>query len=243
MNRKPFFRPVAIAGICALSLVALATTGPGRDAIEAVTRSLAERRAEAARELLVSGLVDLEHAFETIGQAIDPSVVAVATSRVVTGRDDEPPATVEEFLRRHLEGRIPPQSRTERGLGSGVVVNTNGHIVTNNHVVERADDLVVFLSDGRRLKATVVGTDPRTDLAVIKVEATDLVPARFGNSDEVKVGQWVAAFGSPFGLQRSMTAASSAPPDGVTSALRTSTTSSRPTLPSIVATPEARSST
>jgi putative serine protease PepD len=97
---------------------------------------------------------------------------------------------------------------TGSGEGSGVVLSKDGYILTNNHVVEsaRSDSVTVTLSDGKKVKAKVVGTDPKTDLGVVKAEATtDLVPAKFANSDQVKVGDTVLAIGSPLGLQGSVT--------------------------------------
>ncbi len=92
------------------------------------------------------------------------------------------------------------------GVGSGVIVSSDGYVLTNNHVVEEADELQVELSDGRVFKAEVVGTDSRTDLAVLKINASGLSPARLGNSSKMEVGDWVIAIGSPFGLEQSVTA-------------------------------------
>lgn len=92
------------------------------------------------------------------------------------------------------------------GSGSGVIYSENGYIVTNNHVVEGASELEVTLSDNRKFKATLVGTDKRTDLAVIKIDATGLIPAEVGNSDEVRIGEWALAVGNPFNLTSTVTA-------------------------------------
>src|SRR5690606_37206043 len=91
------------------------------------------------------------------------------------------------------------------GLGSGVIVSEDGYIITNNHVVERADALRVRLSDGREVDASVVGADPATDIAVIRIEAGGLTPARFGDSEALQVGEWVVAVGSPFAVDKSLT--------------------------------------
>ena len=101
-------------------------------------------------------------------------------------------------------GMPTPQPRI--GEGSGVIIREDGYIVTNNHVVDEATDITVTLDDDREYPATVVGTDPETDLAVIKIDANGLVPVAFGNSDNVEVGEWVIAMGSPFGLQHTVTA-------------------------------------
>ena len=92
-----------------------------------------------------------------------------------------------------------------QGTGSGVIVTEDGYILTNNHVVGNASDITVTLNDGRVLKAQRVGTDPKSDLAVIRIKADRLVAAHFGDSDRLKVGDWVLAFGSPFGLSQTMT--------------------------------------
>jgi serine protease Do len=93
-----------------------------------------------------------------------------------------------------------------RGLGSGFLVNSDGYILTNSHVVENASKITVGLKDHRILDAMVLGTDPKTDLAVLKIRISNLPVLRFAPSDDVKVGDWVAAFGSPFGLEQTMTA-------------------------------------
>ncbi|MCL2882922.1 MAG: trypsin-like peptidase domain-containing protein, partial [Coriobacteriia bacterium] len=105
----------------------------------------------------------------------------------------------------------------EVGLGSGVILTADGYILTNYHVVEGADQLMVRISDDQQLQATVVGTDPSSDLAVVKVDATGLTPIEVADSDSVRVGQWVMALGSPFGLDKSVST-------GVVSALFRSTT-------------------
>lgn len=92
------------------------------------------------------------------------------------------------------------------GTGSGVIIDAQGHIVTNNHVIKDADELEVSLTDGRTFKATVIGTDPTTDLAVIKIKAENLPYLKFYNSDNVKVGEWVLAVGNPFNLNSTVTA-------------------------------------
>jgi serine protease Do len=97
-------------------------------------------------------------------------------------------------------GGMPEQEFKQHGLGSGVIISKEGYILTNEHVVDNADKLTVKLSDGREFKAKIVGTDPRSDLAIIKIDAKDLPVAELGNSDEVKIGQWVLAIGNPFGF-------------------------------------------
>ncbi len=118
----------------------------------------------------------------------------------------------EEFLRRHHQGGsdapLPsvPQRRTN-SLGSGFVINSAGIIITNNHVIADADDVTVIFDDGRKLKAQIVGKDPKVDVAVLRVKADKPLKAvKFGDSDKVRVGDWVMAVGNPFGLGGSVTA-------------------------------------
>tara|TARA_B100000497_G_scaffold125686_1_gene162689 strand:+ start:313 stop:1437 length:1125 start_codon:yes stop_codon:yes gene_type:complete len=98
------------------------------------------------------------------------------------------------------------RKRPQAGTGSGVIISEDGYIVTNNHVVGFADNIIVSLSDGREVNAKKIGTDPGSDLAVIKIEADDLSYLKFGNSDHVKVGEWVVAVGNPFNLESTVTA-------------------------------------
>lgn len=92
------------------------------------------------------------------------------------------------------------------GTGSGVIISKDGYIVTNNHVVDKASNITITLYDKREFKAKVIGTDPTTDLALVKIDANNLTPINFGNSDNVKVGQWVIAVGNPYGLNSTVTA-------------------------------------
>ncbi|MCZ6799729.1 MAG: DegQ family serine endoprotease [Nitrospirae bacterium] len=111
-----------------------------------------------------------------------------------------------KFFGEEFEHRFrPPQNRRDQGLGSGVIVQSDGYIVTNNHVVEQADQLMVLLGDNRKMKATLVGTDPKTDLAVIKIDASGLPTLPWGNSSELQVGEMVLAVGNPFGLNQTVT--------------------------------------
>lgn len=99
-----------------------------------------------------------------------------------------------------------PQTREQRAGGSGVIISADGYIVTNNHVVEDATKLKVKLNDGRLFDAELVGTDPTTDIALIKIDSEDLPTLPFGNSDDLRLGEWVLAIGSPFDLQSTITA-------------------------------------
>ena len=119
-------------------------------------------------------------------------------------RDEE----LNDFFERFFppEGSRPAPFQRPRSLGSGFVLDSDGYILTNNHVVEDADEIIVRFIDRRELVAELIGSDPRSDLALIKVAADDLPFVRLGNSDQLKVGEWVLAIGAPFGFDYSVTA-------------------------------------
>ena len=135
--------------------------------------------------------------------AVNPAVVNIATHSTVAVRN---PLLDDPFFRRFFNVPDSRRYRRTRSAGSGVVSDAeNGYIVTNNHVVARADNIDITLSDGRVLEAELVGTDPAVDLAVLKVPAEDLVEIQFGNSDALQVGDFVVAIGNPFGLNQTVT--------------------------------------
>jgi serine protease Do len=155
---------------------------------------------------------ELSTAFEYSADAVRPSVVSIQATKHMKpaaqfqwgqGGEDMFPFN-DRFLRHFFEG-LPQQNLTQEALGSGVIVDKSGHILTNNHVVNGADELTVKLHDGRELAAKVIGRDPASDLAVIKVNADDLRPAELGDSSELHVGEWVLAVGDPFGLSDTIT--------------------------------------
>ncbi len=111
----------------------------------------------------------------------------------------------ERFFGHMNPGRQPQQQYRQEGQGSGFIISSDGYILTNNHVVGDADEITVKLNDGRELKAKVVGTDPHTDVAVIKVDADNLHALPVGDSDSLEVGEWVMAVGNPFGLTQTVT--------------------------------------
>jgi serine protease DegQ len=131
-----------------------------------------------------------------------PSVVNVYTSKEVRQRR---PMLDDPILRRFFPGLNEDQIRRATSLGSGVIVSTEGYVLTNNHVIEDADDIQLVLSDGRRLHARVRGSDPESDLAVLKADGTNLPAITFGKLDSVQVGDTVLAIGSPFGFGNSVT--------------------------------------
>ena len=143
----------------------------------------------------------LSQAFTAVARRITPAVVNISSTRVERSRNVGMPG----FMQRMFpELMVPDQMVTS--LGSGVVLRPDGHIVTNYHVIEGAQEITVTLADGREFAATVVGQDPFTDLAVIHIAASGLAYAEFGDSDRLEVGEWVVAVGSPLGLPQTVTA-------------------------------------
>jgi len=137
---------------------------------------------------------------------VSPAVVTVRAEKKVTA--DQSQQQIPEELRKFFGNQLPQGKQgpqIERGLGSGVIVESNGVILTNNHVVEGASQLKVDLPDKRSFDAKVIGTDPASDLAVIKIEATGLPTVPVGDSDKVRVGDVVLAFGNPLGLRQTVT--------------------------------------
>ena len=148
----------------------------------------------------------LSEAFRSVAELMRPSVVSIDTKQTIQmRRRGLPPGFPREF-EDFFGSPGSPRGRERTGMGSGVIVRSDGYILTNNHVVEEADELTVELFDGRKIPGTIVGTDPSTDLAVVKIDEPGLQPARFGSSDEIQVGDWVLAIGSPFGLDQTVTA-------------------------------------
>lgn len=164
---------------------------------------------------------DLSSAFRNVSDLMRPSVVSVRSTKkgqVIQGRSGSLRGLPPEFRRFFEENgqgfggpdfgdgggsmRTPDQS----GIGSGVIVRSDGYILTNNHVIEGADELVVQLSDNSEFPAEIVGTDPDTDLAVLKIDAGKLQAAPLGDSESIQVGDWVLAIGSPFELEQTVTA-------------------------------------
>jgi serine protease Do len=152
--------------------------------------------------------------FADLAEELTPAVVSISTETFVSGSGDGLPGVPEgspfdEFFQEFFDryGGEVPQESMPISLGSGFIVDAEGYVVTNNHVIEAADKIVVVLDDGTELEATLVGTDPKTDIALLKVEADHLLPfVGFGDSDVVRVGDWALAIGNPFGFGSSVTA-------------------------------------
>lgn len=151
-----------------------------------------------------------------IAERLSPAVVNISTSQTVTGGSGVPIPELpenspfkeffDEFFKNQQRDGSLPAPRKVSSLGSGFIIDPSGLIVTNNHVIDEADDIEVTLPDGTNLKAKLIGKDAKTDLALLKVESKTALPhVRFGDSDRMRVGDWVIAIGNPFGLGGSVT--------------------------------------
>jgi serine protease Do len=172
---------------------------------------------------LIAPAEQLSKAFREVAKSVKPSVVSikslverrnVAQRGGMRGFPQGLPPEIERFLgpgfglpdMQPEEELAGPEGMVQLGLGSGVIVRQDGYILTNNHVVANATELEVYLSDDTKYVAKVIGTDPRTDLAVLKIDATGLIATPVGDSSKVEVGDWAIAIGSPFGLAQTVTA-------------------------------------
>ena len=177
--------------------------------------------AQPTTPAVVRGLPDFTDLVEQVG----PSVVNIRTLEKAAPRDvqgNEPDAEMQEFFRRFFGVPMPtpntprqqrpnrtpsqPEEAQPKGVGSGFILSSDGYVITNAHVVEGADQVVVTLTDKREFKARIVGSDKRTDVAVVKIQATGLPAVKIGDVSRLKVGEWVMAIGSPFGLDNTVTA-------------------------------------
>ncbi|MBW2229553.1 MAG: Do family serine endopeptidase, partial [Deltaproteobacteria bacterium] len=143
--------------------------------------------------------------FADLAERVSPAVVNIRTTQTVTGFPGMPPQ-FEEYFGFPFEGHGGRPHKRE-GAGSGFVISGDGYIVTNNHVIENMDEIIVAFKDGSELSATVVGRDPKTDIALIKVDPeNELIAIALGDSEAIRPGDWVVAIGNPFGLEHTVTA-------------------------------------
>jgi serine protease Do len=158
---------------------------------------------------------ELSVVFQHVAKALRPSVVGISTKsnpkdmgvrrfQMPEGFGNNP--LFKEFEEQFRQFDVPMQTPARQGLGSGIVIGENGHILTNYHVIKGADEIQVTLSDDSTHDASVVGYDSETDLAVLKIEKSNLQAIHWGDSDSMAVGEWVVAIGSPFGLSQTVTA-------------------------------------
>lgn len=191
---------LTIGFIAGIAFVAVTGSSPRRDV--QVTMGTHQSRA----------LLDqFSAAFEGAAAKVNKSVVAIFSTQVTkvespfAGNDPFGGMFGDNFFK-HFFNMPRDQKQTVHALGSGVIISKDGYILTNNHVVEHADKLTVTLENKKKYTAKVIGTDPQSDVAVIKIDADDLPAASLANSDSVRIGQWVIAVGNPFGLMHTVTA-------------------------------------
>lgn len=153
--------------------------------------ALAQSSSDQATAAELASARGLSRVFQSVAKRLDQSVVNITQFS-------------EQYVRRTMWDR-PERALLQSGLGSGVIISKDGYILTNHHVVSGAEQLKVRLADGRELEGKVVGSDELTDIAVVKIDGPDLVPAEFADSDKLEVGEWVVAIGSPFGFSSTVT--------------------------------------
>ncbi len=145
--------------------------------------------------------------FTSLVEKASPAVVNIRTTRTVDNRSrDFDGQDVPEIFRRFFRDMPDRQQIPRPGAGSGFIIDGDGYILTNNHVVQDADEIIVALSDRREREAVIVGADPLSDLALLKIDAEDLPTVQVGSSEDLRAGEWVIAIGSPFGFEHSVTA-------------------------------------
>ena len=190
------------------------------------TQTIARRSTTSARMVVMAGLVAVmtmaqglattvkaaPDSFADLAEQVSPAVVNITTSTMVevnTGPGPQVPegSPFEDFFRQFQNPNGPQQPRRSSALGSGFVISEDGFVVTNNHVIENADEIMIEFTSGKNLAAEVIGTDPKTDIALLKVEAEEPLPfVPFGDSDTARVGDWVLAVGNPLGQGFSVSA-------------------------------------
>lgn len=206
MNKTKAFLLGSVLVIC----TSAATSGAMYHYMQRQNNSAGTRQATEEGYSMPVGYTPVAHrAIETdFTQAAESTVNAVVSIRTTTVAAQSSGGFNDPFLEFFFgQGRgMQPQPQPRSGLGSGVIISADGYIVTNNHVVKGADKLEVTLNDKRSFNGRIIGSDPNTDLALVKIEATDLPIVQFGNSDDLKIGEWVLAVGNPFGLTSTVTA-------------------------------------
>lgn len=210
---RAWSRRFVVLALCAVGLLGYAL---GTGVLRTAQFARAAQEVDATRQELAT-VQDLARVYKLVGKVVEPSVVKIDVHKTLTNAPKE-----EELLKRFFPDRdgdgepdvppgfkIPERDYDAQGTGSGVIMEVDGktgYVLTNNHVAGGATDLTVTLCDGREIKdAKLVGADPKSDVAVIKIEAEGLIPAKWGNSDYLEKGELICAFGSPFGFVGSMT--------------------------------------
>ena len=153
---------------------------------------------DSDEEAAIRAARGLGKAFTSVSREVVPSVVTITSNKVIHPANAPDSEEMLQFFRFFGMPRDNDGDIMQRALGSGVIASSDGYIITNNHVVADAKEIAVILSDGEEYEAELIGTDPKSDIAVIRIDATGLPAATLGDSDNLEVGEWVLAIGSPF---------------------------------------------
>jgi serine protease Do len=202
-------RAIVTGMAVSVGLLAVYTSGVVTGRASVVDRPVIEKVDPA----LFARLEDPSKPFVAATKAVQPAVTHLIVTRLVRYRDPFEDFFSDEFVQRFFRRRMPERVGRQTSMGSGVIVDPSGVILTNAHVVRDAHEVLAKLPDGRTFKASEVRVSPTVDLAIVKIEGRDLPVAELGDSDAVEVGQWVIAIGNPFGLEHTVTT-------GVISAIR-----------------------
>ena len=197
MLRRFWLLFAQVATVCVAALFVVATLRP-----DLLARVAGKNNVVLVQEMAPTLAAPKIDSLADAARKAMPSVVNVYTSKEVRQRN---PLVDDPLMRRFFPGLSEGEPRRATSLGSGVIVSSEGYVLTNNHVIEGADDIQLVLADGRRLRATVRGNDPESDLAVLKADGKDLPAITLGKLDNVQVGDAVLALGNPFGFGNTVT--------------------------------------
>ena len=196
------------AGLAVMMAALLLLTGAAWRGVVAQAPAIVAQTAPPVATPIAHGVAGGHDSYADVVQVVAPAVVTIRTE----GKSNVSPTGFQgdDFLRRFFGDQFDgnprqPRSFTQRALGSGVIVSSDGYLLTNHHVVDGADDIQVDLTDGRTLTATLVGSDQPSDLALLKITASDLHALALGNSDAVRVGDVALAVGNPLGIGQTVT--------------------------------------
>jgi serine protease Do len=210
INKPRFTRRILVVALTAILAVGIGgyeLAKPARAAAAAGSPAPAPP-APALSDNSVAPLLALDHAMETLAAHVTPAIVNVTVTSKTKASPDQGMPDIQQFFGPfgfQFPQQMQPQTQIEHGLGSGVIISPDGYIVTNNHVIEGAQEIRVTLNDRRVMDAKLVGADPLTDLAVLKINATNLASVPFGDSTKLEPGQMVLAFGNPYGFRFTVT--------------------------------------
>jgi serine protease Do len=198
----------AVLAACLAAAAALGYAGGKGTPMQASAAVMPQQQAQQTQQPPANAVTRPLPDFSVLVEQYGPAVVNVSTTQKVSSKEQsgvDPDDPLFDFFRR-FQIPIPEGNQIRQGLGSGFIVSPDGYILTNAHVVADASQVTVKLTDKREFKAKVIGADKRTDVALVKIDAKDLPTVRIGDPSKTKVGEWVAAIGSPFGLDNSVTA-------------------------------------